>query len=120
MRLKSYIQLFVFFLYLPWTTFAEESAQDAASEGPESVSLFFRETFKGREPGAPEQIPLTPQHAANPDLELKLYGPGANTAPDHESGLFLNNQEDAGRPGEIVQLRLVGRHRRPLGRHAER
>ena len=101
MRRKVYIRSFVFFLGLACAVGGLHPLQ-AAPQAPESASLLFRETFMGRAPGAPQQIPLTPEHATNPSLELKLYGPGAHANPDYESGLALNNEEDDARPGEIV------------------
>ncbi len=101
MRKTSYILLSVFFMGLAGLTFAE-AAQDAAAESPESVRLLFRETFQGQQPNAPTQIPLTEQHGTNANLEVKLYGPGAKAAPDHESGLLLNQGADEARPGESV------------------
>ena len=94
--------LCVFLCGLAWVALAQQPAQSSAAQVPKSVSLVFRETFKGRAPGAPQQIPMTPQQVTNPNLELKLYGPGAPAAPDHESGLALNNEADDGRPGEII------------------
>ena len=67
------------FLVLSWSTFAQQQGQNAP---PKTASLIFRETFKGRAPGAEAEIPLTTAHAANPSLELKLYGPGAKAQPD--------------------------------------
>ena len=101
MRTKGCLGIAVFLCSLAWVAFAQQPARPAASV-PKSVSMIFRETFKGRAPGAPQQVPLTPQGVTNANLELKLYGPGAPPAPDHESGLALNNEEDEGRPGEII------------------
>src|SRR5262249_51163257 len=78
---------------LAWLALAQQPVRGPASQIPKSVSLIFRETFKGRAPGAPQQVPLTPQGLTNANLELKLYGPGAPPSPDHESGLALNNEE---------------------------
>jgi hypothetical protein len=78
-------------LAVPLTTLALQRGQNAP---PKAASLIFRETFKGRTPGAEPEIPLNTGHAANPNLELKLYGAGANAKADHESGLLLNNNVD--------------------------
>jgi hypothetical protein len=91
MRRKACFGLSLCLSGLAWVAFGEP-AQRPAAEAPKSASLIFHETFKGREPGAPQQIPLTPQHVTNPNVELRLYGPGAPPAPDHESGLALNNE----------------------------
>src|SRR5207249_4362869 len=102
MQTKACLGLFVFLCGLAWVALAQQPAQSSAAQVPKSVSLVFRETFKGREPGAPQQVPLTDRGLTNANLELKLYGPGAPPVPDHESGLALNNEEDEGRPGEII------------------
>jgi hypothetical protein len=101
MRTKACLGVAVFLCSLAWVVLAQQPARPAATV-PKSVSMIFRETFKGRAPGAPQQVPLTPQGVTNANLELKLYGPGAPAAPDHESGIALNNEEDEGRPGEII------------------
>ena len=101
MRQKTYIVLAVVLSCAALSAFAQQRGQNVPAK-PKTVSLLFRETFKGRAPGAPAQIPLTEQHAVNANLELKLYGPGAKAAPDHESGLLLNNADDEARPGENV------------------
>ena len=101
MRRTTYILLSVFFVGLAGLAFAQP-AQNAAADSPESVRLLFRETFQGQQPNAPTQVPLTEQHGTNANLEVKLYGPGAKAAPDHESGLLLNQGADEARPGESV------------------
>jgi hypothetical protein len=65
-----------------------------AQQPPKKVSLVFRETFKGKAQVAPTEVNLTTAGAANPNLELKLYGGGAKPQPDHESGLHLLSQAD--------------------------
>src|SRR5690242_7442608 len=65
--------------------------QGAQNTNP--VSLLFRETFK-ESPTAIPPVNLTEQHAVNPNLEIKLYGPGARPKPDHESGVQLYNQPE--------------------------
>src|SRR5690349_21045906 len=92
MRTKASFGIAVFLCSLAWVAFAQQAARPVAPV-PKSVSMIFRETFKGRAPGAPQQVPLTPQGITSANLELKLYGPGAPPAPDHESGLALNNEE---------------------------
>jgi hypothetical protein len=101
MRIKACLALSLCLSGLAWIA-SGEPAQNPAAQVPKNASLIFRETFKGREPGAPQQIPLTPQHVTNANLELKLYGPGAPPVPDHESGLALNNEPDDGRPEEVI------------------
>ena len=104
MRRTTFMLLSVFFMGVAGLGCAQP-AQDAAAESPESVSLLFRETFQtvvGLPPDAPTRIPLTEQHATNANLEMQLYGPGAEAAPDHESGLLLQLAADAAQPGESV------------------
>ena len=98
----TYIMISVFLMGVAGLTFAQP-AQEPAAESPESVRLLFREDFQGQQPNdVASRIPLTEQHGTNVNLELKLYGPGAKAAPDHESGLLLQQAEDAARPGESV------------------
>jgi len=102
MRGKSYVLLAVVVLALAFTTFAQQQpAQNAPAQAPKTTTLLFRETFKGRAPGAPAEIPLTTEHALNSNLELKLYGPGSKAASDHESGLLLNNLADPVAGGDV-------------------
>jgi hypothetical protein len=91
MRMKPSISLLVFSASLL-------SAYAQQAEKP--IPLFFRETFKAP-PVASEDVVFTTQHAANPNLEVKLYGPGSKPQPDHESGLLLVNRGD-GLPGSGV------------------
>jgi hypothetical protein len=102
MHTKACVGLSVILCSVVSAASAQQPARTAAPQVPKSVSLIFKETFKGRAPGAPQQVPLTSQGLTNSNLELKLYGPGAPPAPDHESGLALNNEEDEGRPGEVI------------------
>lgn len=102
MRRKTCILLSVVPLGLALSALAQQRGQNAPAPAPKTVSLIFRETFKSRAPGAPAQRALTVNDATNPNLELKLYGPGANAKPDHESGLLLNSAEDESKPGETL------------------
>jgi hypothetical protein len=90
---KVYVLLMVVLVFA-LNVFAQQRGQNAPALPPKTASLIFRETFQGRAPGAEAEIPLTTSHAANPNLELKLYGAGAKAQPDHESGLLLNNAAD--------------------------
>jgi len=101
MRMKTYVLSAVVLLALT-VNIAAQQQQARPAQAPKTVSLIFHETFKGRAPGAPAQIPLTTGHATNANLELKLYGPGAKAAPDHESGLLLNNAADEAKPDEMI------------------
>ena len=66
---------------------------------PKSVALLFREDFKS---GVPNDLPMTGELLTNPNLELKLYGPGAKAGKDPQTGLRLDNEEDAANPGQIT------------------
>ena len=99
MRITTYSLLAVF-LALACSTYAQQPAQNATGAASEPIPLFFRETFKGP-PVASENEVLTTEHAMNPNLELKLYGPGSIPHRDHESGLFRINRGD-GLPGSEV------------------
>ena len=74
--------------------FAQQRGQNAPAPAPKQATLVFRETFMSKAPGAADQIVLTTQHAANPNVELKLYGPGSKPASDHESGILLSSAAD--------------------------
>lgn len=110
MRRKTCILLAVGLLGLALSALAQQRGQNAPAPAPppKTVSLVFRETFKGKAPGAPASRALTVQDAANPNLELKLYGPGANAKPDHESGLLLNEGADEAKPGELMSFIWTG------------
>jgi hypothetical protein len=57
------------------------------------VPLFFRESFSDDKEIKPVR-PLAATDVTNPNLELKMYGPGAPAKPDHESGLELESAVD--------------------------
>ena len=99
MRMMSYSLLAVFFA-LACSTYAQPPFQNDTEAEPAAIPLFFRETFKGPAVPSPNEV-VTPDHAANPDLELKLYGPGTVPNPAYESGLFRINRGD-GLPGSEV------------------
>ena len=84
------------------------AAQNSPGPEPKSVVLLFREDFKS---GVPNLLLLKPEHLTNPHLELKLYGPGAKETDNPQSGLLLENEEDAANPGQITSY--VGRESRP-------
>ena len=56
--------------------------------------LFFRESFND-DKATISARPLLTTDVTNPNLELKMYGPGAPAKPDHESGLQLYVANDA-------------------------
>jgi len=79
--------------------FAQQRTQTNQGPEPKSVVLLFREDFKS---GVPNDLPMTGDLLTNPNLELKLYGPGAKAGKDPLTGLRLNNEEDAANPGQIT------------------
>ena len=86
----------VIFLCLGLTTLARQQQQtQTAMTAPKGTSLLFREDFKAPKPaaapGAPgafvqSQFQLTQDTIGNPDLELKLYGPGGKPGTGNQSG----------------------------------
>jgi hypothetical protein len=73
---------------------------EAPEGGGKPIPLFFRETFKAPPVATPDVV-FTTEHVANPNLEMKLYGPGSKPTPGVESGLVLVNRGD-GLPGSPV------------------
>ena len=76
-----------------------------AQQGPKAASLIFREDFKTEPPG---QVQLTPAALANPNLELKVYGPGAKPGVGRDSGLLLGQEEDPTNPGKMISMVYTG------------
>lgn len=99
MRKEMWVLSAVLILGLGLSSFAQQRAQNAQGTEPKSVTLLFREDFKG---GLPNQLPLMPDHLTNSNLELKLYGPGAKAGKDGQTGLWLDNEEDPANPGHMT------------------
>ena len=78
--------------------FARQGAEDAAS-------LLFREDFKA---GPAGQVQLTRDAVTNPNLELKVYGPGSKPGVGRDSGLLLGNEGDPTNPGASVSVVYTG------------
>ena len=85
-------------LGLGLSTFAQQGAQNAAS-------LLFREDFKA---GPAGQVQLTQDALTNPNLELKVYGPGSRPGTGRDSGLLLGNEGDPTNQGELVSVVYTG------------
>ena len=85
-------------LGLGLSTFAQQGAQNA-------VSLLFREDFKA---GPAGEVPLTQDALTNPNLELKVYGPGSKPGNGNQSGLMLGNERDPTNQGELVSVVYTG------------
>src|SRR5215471_5875946 len=98
MRTKTYLFVGVC-LILSLGGYAQQRGESPQG-ADKPIPLFFRETFKAPPVASPDEV-FTTQHVANPNLEMKLYGPGSKPTPGVESGLFLVNRGD-GLPGSPV------------------
>ncbi len=105
------------FLCLGLTTLARQPQTQTTVTAPKGTTLLFREDFKSVKPvpsaGAPagfvqSQFQLTQDAIANPDLELKLYGPGAKPGVGNQSGLLLSNEADPTDPGKVLSIVWTG------------
>ena len=86
--------------------FAQEAAQNVAPDkAPKSTVLLFREDFKAGKAG---EVQLTQDAIVNPNLELKLYGPGAKPGNADQSGLLLSNEQDPTNPGQLESIVWTG------------
>jgi hypothetical protein len=66
-------------------------AQQQGSEKAKVPTLLFREDFKAMPAG---QVQFTQEAVTNPNLELKVYGPGSKPGSGRDSGLLLGNEAD--------------------------
>lgn len=66
-------------------------AQQAAQKEKVVPTLLFREDFKAMPAG---QVQFTQDAVTNPNLELKVYGPGSKPGSGRDSGLLLGNEAD--------------------------
>jgi hypothetical protein len=92
---------------LTLSAFAQQGGQNTAAPGktPATTTLLFREDFKADKPG---EVQLTQAVIGNPNVELKLYGPGGKPGKDDESGLLLNNEADPVNPGQMATMVWTG------------
>lgn len=104
MRKGIFVLLAAVVFCLGLTTFAQQQTQTAAKTAKGTV-LLFREDFKSMKPG---EVQLTQDAITNPNLELKLYGPGAKPGNADQSGLLLGNEEDPTDPGKILSIVWTG------------
>ena len=105
MRRKNYIVLAVVLLGLSLNAFAQQSlsARYALGNEPKPVSLVLRGSFVS--PLPEHSTHLTEQHIAQPNVELKLYGPGAKMVPGRpDTGLLLVNDALALPWGESIDF----------------
>ena len=86
--------------------FAQQGAENAApGKAPKSTKLLFREDFKAGKVG---EVQLTQDALTNPNLELKLYGPGSKPGNADQSGLLLSNEQDPTLPGQTESIVWTG------------
>jgi hypothetical protein len=86
------------------STFAQQQPQNA-DKVPQATTLLFREDFKSEKPG---EVQLTQDAVINPNLQLKVYGPGSKPGNTNQSGLLLGNEEDPTKPGTILSIVWTG------------
>ncbi len=77
----------------------------AAGKAQSQTSLLFREDFP---PGKTRRVQLAQDGIGNPNLELKLYGPGSKPGNNNASGLLLSNEEDAANNGRLTSMVFSG------------
>ena len=77
----------------------------AAGKAQSQTSLLFREDFP---PGKTRRVQLAQDGIGNPNLELKLYGPGSKPGNNNPSGLLLSNEEDAVDNGRLTSMVFSG------------
>jgi len=107
MRKENWILSVIVVLGLSLSTFAQQGAQNAAAPGksPNATSLLFREDFKA---GPAGEVQLTQNALTNPNLELKVYGPGSKPGNADQSGLVLGNEQDPTNPGKMMSIVFTG------------
>ena len=86
--------------------YAQQGAQPAApGKTAKSTVLIFREDFKTDKVG---EVQLTQDAIVNPNVELKLYGPGAKPGKEDQSGLLLSNEADPVNPPKTESIVWTG------------
>jgi hypothetical protein len=106
MRKTIWILSIVMILGLGLSIFAQEGTQPAApGKTPYATSLLFREDFKAVTGG---QVQFTKDALTNPNLELKVYGPGSKPGNANQSGLLLGNEQDPTNPGKMMSIVFTG------------
>lgn len=104
MRKEVSVLSAVVILGLVLSAFAQPQTQTVA-KAPKGTVLLFREDFKSQKPG---EVQLTQDAITNPNLELKVYGPGSKPGNTDQSGLLLGNEEDPTNPGKILSIVWTG------------
>ena len=87
--------------------FAQQAGPNPAAPGKtaRATSLLFREDFP---PGKTRQVQLTQEGIGNPNLELKLYGPGGKPGNGNQSGILLSNEEDQVNDDRLTSMVFSG------------
>lgn len=107
MRKQNYIAVSaVVVLGMAFAAFAQEAERNAVPDKkPKSTQLLFREDFKAGKAG---EVQLTQDAIVNPNLELKVYGPGSKPGNADQSGLLLSNEQDPTNPGQLESIVWTG------------
>src|SRR5262245_49740863 len=105
MKKTTWIVAIALFLVLGFTVFAQQAQQAQQVQPAKKVpTLLFREDFKA---GPAGQVQFTQEALANPNLELKLYGPGSKPGVGNQSGLLLGNEADEPKP-QLMSILYTG------------
>ena len=110
MRKQIWILSLLFVLGLSLSAFAQENA--APGKTAKSTVLIFREEFKSGKVG---EVQLTQDAITNPNVELKLYGPGSKPGSADQSGLLLSNEADPVNPPKTESIVWTGVAEAPWG-----
>ena len=102
--MRKYIWIMPLTLVLGFslTGFAQEAG--APGKTPKSTVLIFREDFKVGK----GEIQLGQDAITNPNVELKVYGPGSKPGNSNQSGLLLSAEEDTVHPGKMESYIFTG------------
>src|SRR4051812_8924567 len=103
MRKQFSILSFVLVLSFGLSAFAQENA--APGKTAKSTVLIFREDFKADKVG---EVQLNQSAIVNPNVELKMYGPGSKIGKEDQSGLLLSNEADPVNPGKTESIVWTG------------
>src|SRR5439155_22522469 len=91
MRKEIWILSFILILVLGLSLSAFAQGNAAPGKTPKSTVLIFKEDFKTDKVG---EVQLTQAAITNPNVELKLYGPGSKPGNADQSGLLLSDEAD--------------------------
>jgi hypothetical protein len=103
MRKQTWILSLTLVVGVSLSAFAQESA--APGKTPKSTVLIFREDFRENKGG---EVQLSQNAITNPNVELKVYGPGSKPGNANQSGLLLSYEEDTVHPGKMESYIFTG------------